>query len=137
MDGQEYTGGTSLAVPLRQSQVTIVLKNTCGLDDYYYWTVPVEGTCSGGGSGGTGPFDPEPYNPGLVAYPNPADHDVTIEQGGGLVRLYNAYGQPVRSQMARPGKLRLDAGSLPAGLYYLESHDPKGKPVRQEVRIEH
>lgn len=137
VDGQEYSAGTSLAVPLRQSQVTIVLKNTCNLDDYYYWTVPVEGTCSGGGSGGTGPLDPEPYNPGLVAYPNPANGDITVGQRGGAVRLYNAYGQPVRSQMARPGKLHLDTSGLPAGLYFLELPTAQGKTTRQQIRIEH
>ena len=135
VDGRDYYTGTTLATTLRQSQVTVVLTNRCGYEDYYYWTVPVEGTCGTGTGGGPGPFEPEPYNPDLTAYPNPASESLTVEQGGGPVRLTNAYGQPVSQQQAQPGRLRLDVRHLPAGLYFLEMRDAKGKTVRRQVRI--
>jgi len=74
--------------------------------------VPVEGTCGSGMGDSTGPFEPEPYNPNTLAY-----------------------GQPVRTQMAQPGRLHLDVRHLPAGLYFLELRDATGKTVRKQIRI--
>ena len=113
----------------------MVLTNRCGYEDYYYWTVPVNGTCGGGSGGGTGPIGNDPCVGCLAAYPNPANESLTVEQGGGLVRLSNAYGQPVSQQQARPGRLHLDVRRLPAGLYFLETRDVSGKPMRQQIRI--
>jgi len=135
VDGQTYTAGTTFATTLRQSQVTVVLTNRCGYEDYYYWTVPVSGTCGSGSGGGGGPIDNDPYNPGIAAYPNPANESLTVEQGGGPVRLTNTYGQPVSTQTAKPGRLRLDVRHLPAGLYFLEMRNANGKIVRRQIRI--
>ena len=71
------------------------------------------------------------------AYPNPADGQLTAEQGGGAAVLRNAYGQPVHSSTAKPGRLRLDTSRLPVGLYFLETRDAEGNPTRQQIRIEH
>lgn len=78
-----------------------------------------------------------PPRPQVVAYPNPANTTLTLEQGGGTVRLADAYGKTVQSQTTSPGRLQLDTSRLPAGLYFLEMRDAKGTPVRQQIRIEH
>lgn len=72
-----------------------------------------------------------------AAYPNPTDDELTLEQGGGLVSLTDAQGRPVRSQTAQPGRVLLDTRQLPAGLYFLETRDAAGKPVRQQIQITH
>lgn len=82
----------------------------------------------------TGPSQPAEQ---MAAYPNPADRDLTLEQGGGTVRLSDAYGKPVRSQATRPGRLHLDTSRLPAGLYFLEMRDGKGQPVRKQIQVRH
>ncbi|AMR26920.1 hypothetical protein A0257_07245 [Hymenobacter psoromatis] len=88
--------------------------------------------------GGYDPYFKAPDQPATeaVAYPNPASNDLTLEQGGGPVRLTNAQGQTVRSQTAQPGRLHLDTHALPTGLYFLEMRDATGQPVRQQIRIE-
>lgn len=137
VDGRDYYTGSTLATVLRQSQVTIVLTNACGYDDYYYWDVPVDGNCGTAG-GGHGPIDNEPCTEGcLRAYPNPANSSLSVEQGGGEAVLYNAQGRPVRQQQAGPGRLRFDTCDLPTGLYHLQTRDAQGRPVRQQIQISH
>ncbi|WP_223650439.1 T9SS type A sorting domain-containing protein [Hymenobacter psoromatis] len=72
-----------------------------------------------------------------AAYPNPADQELTLEQGGGPVTLTDAQGRPVRSQTAEPGRVLLDTHQLPAGLYFLETRDAASQPVRQQIRVTH
>ena len=109
-------------------------RNTCG------WGPPV--TCRLETINCDGGYDPfrmaqGPTKPKVKAYPNPAYDDLTLEQGGGPVRLFNAFGQPVRSLTAKPGRLHLDTSRLPTGLYYLEMRSAGGTLVRQQIRVEH
>lgn len=114
-------------------QIELQERNSCGWGNIA--THPLEVIDCGGG------YEPFGTNPGrptleLMAYPNPASDELTLEQGGGFVRLTNAQGQTVRSQTAKPGRLHLDTRALPAGLYFLEMHDAKGQPVRKQIRLE-
>ncbi|MDO7886604.1 T9SS type A sorting domain-containing protein [Hymenobacter cheonanensis] len=110
-------------------------RNTCGVGPVTAYQLEII-DCAGGYE----PFFTAPGQPATesaAAYPNPAGNDLTLEQGGGPVRLTNAHGQAVRSQIARPGRVQLDTRRLPAGLYFLEMRDARGKAVRKQIRIVH
>lgn len=121
------------AVVGNRYQIELQERNSCGWGNIT--THPLEVIDCGGGYE---PFFTSPSQPTTesTAYPNPASDDLTLEQGGGPVRLTNAHGHLVRSQTAAPGRLHLDTRSLPAGLYFLETRDSMGKAVRQQIRIE-
>jgi hypothetical protein len=84
----------------------------------------------------TGGYDAR-LAPPVAVYPNPADDKLFVEQGGGLVALYNAQGQPVSTRTAKPGLVHLNVKQLPEGLYYLLYHTAAGQPVREQVQIKH
>lgn len=115
-------------------QVQFQERNSCGWGALKTYPLEII-TCAGG---------VDPFRVGTnratsppAAYPNPSDKELTLEQGGGPVVLTDAQGRPVRSETAKPGSVRLDTRSLPAGLYFLEMRDAAGKPVRQQIRVTH
>ena len=115
--------------------VQLIITNDCGTGFQFgrriYGAAAIDGlACDVMRQGPTKPTT-------TAAYPNPADGQLTVEQGGGAAVLRNAYGQPVSTQTAKPGQLRLDTSHLPAGFYFLETRDAQGNAKRQQIRIEH
>ncbi|GAA4002593.1 hypothetical protein GCM10022408_12530 [Hymenobacter fastidiosus] len=72
-----------------------------------------------------------------VAYPNPADAELVLEQAPGvLLTVYNSQGQIVHSGKSGPPFEKIDTHRWPAGLYYL--HTQRNQEIRrQQIRIEH
>lgn len=140
---QDYTGSAANGSRLdytfagaavgNRYQAQLQERNACGWGPVFTYDLEVI-DCAGGYE----PFLKAPGQPlaESAAYPNPASNDLTLEQGGGPVRLLNAQGQTVRSQTAKPGRAHLDTHALPAGLYFLEMRDAQGQPVRRQLRIE-
>jgi hypothetical protein len=78
--------------------------------------------------------------PGLEIYPNPATGTVTVRAaavtGSSTVRVYDARGRLVHSTSAsRASVLRLDAQSLPAGVYLVRLDTDRG-PLAGKLVVE-
>lgn len=73
---------------------------------------------------------------GMVMYPNPANHVITIENAGSVisrVKLYNLYGSLVAVPETITAKgISLDLLALPAGVYMLELEDSNHRIMHEK-----
>ena len=71
----------------------------------------------------------------LKIYPNPASEYLIVSGSaaalGGEVRVYNIHGQLQRVEKLGESPLRLDISVLPAGVYFLQVGEFRGKFVKQ------
>lgn len=79
----------------------------------------------------------EPEGPaGMVMYPNPANHVITIENAGSVisrVKLYNLYGSLVAvPETITANSISLDLLALPAGVYMLELEDSNHRIMHEK-----
>jgi photosystem II stability/assembly factor-like uncharacterized protein len=75
----------------------------------------------------------------VTAFPNPARSRLSLQINqphpeGSVIRLFNGKGQPVRHfEGIRSEQFSFQVGNLPAGIYYLQLSNPKGKLVRKII----
>ncbi|WP_165768244.1 T9SS type A sorting domain-containing protein [Hymenobacter amundsenii] len=72
-----------------------------------------------------------------LAYPNPADATVTLEQApGATITIFNSQGQPMYEGKANKEAVRIDTRAWPAGLYFVQRR--QGNTIeRQQLQIKH
>ncbi len=92
-------------------------------------------SCGGASSSSFSAFSPncQPTSARTMAYPNPANESLTLNESAGSAILYDGQGQEV---LRSNGTNKLDTRSLPAGLYYLRTQQ-KGEQVKQTIQVVH
>jgi hypothetical protein len=71
-------------------------------------------------------------NPTINIYPNPVQDDLTIENGEGLVTVYNVLGQPVHQITNKESQITLNLNDLPQGQYILKIIKANGAIITKQ-----
>lgn len=74
-------------------------------------------------------------NNSIIAYPNPATNNITIENSQqALIQISNIQGQLIKTIDAHDNKTTIDVSTLPSGVYILEVKTKKGVVVKKFLK---